>query len=41
MFIRLSEKDRKKVFAIHEGIHPFEPMKGRMMKEYVVLPKSL
>lgn len=41
MFIRLSEKDREKVFATHEGIHPFEPMKGRIMKEYVVLAKSL
>ena len=41
MFNRLSEKDYEKVPAIHEGVHPFEPMKGRIMKEYVVLPKSL
>jgi hypothetical protein len=41
MLIRLSEKDCEKVPAIHEGVHPFEPMKGRIMKEYVVLAKSL
>lgn len=33
MLIRLSEKDCEKVPAIHEGVHPFEPMKERIMKE--------
>jgi TfoX/Sxy family transcriptional regulator of competence genes len=41
VFIRLSEKDREKVVGTYEGVYPFEPMKGRIMKEYVVVPKTL
>jgi TfoX/Sxy family transcriptional regulator of competence genes len=35
--VRLDEQDRAALLA-HEGAGPFEPMPGRPMKEYVVLP---
>ncbi len=38
---RLSEKDRKKLIGGSEGVVPFEPMPGRVMKEYVVVPESV
>ena len=36
VFVRLSEDDRAAL--LREGGGPFEPMSGRPMKEYVVLP---
>ena len=41
IFIRLSEHDRKKINSESDEVMPFEPVKGRVMKEYVVLPDSL
>lgn len=41
IFIRLSQQDRKKIFSESDEVMPFEPLKGRIMKEYVVLPDSL
>jgi TfoX/Sxy family transcriptional regulator of competence genes len=41
IFIRLSEKDRNKIISENDEVMPFEPVKGRVMKEYVVLPDSL
>lgn len=41
LFIRLSEADRKEIFAAGCGATVFEPMEGRTMKEYVVLPESV
>jgi TfoX/Sxy family transcriptional regulator of competence genes len=41
IFIRLSEKDRAEILAKYEGAHPFEPLKGRIMKEYIVIPETL
>jgi TfoX/Sxy family transcriptional regulator of competence genes len=41
LFIRLSKEDQDRITEDHEGVKPFEPMKGRVMKEYVVLPKSI
>ncbi|MCI4372045.1 MAG: TfoX/Sxy family protein [Thermoplasmata archaeon] len=40
VFVRLSEKDRASADAI-PGFVPFEPMPGRAMKEYRVLPSSI
>ena len=37
--LRLGEKDRAALTA--QGGRPFEPMPGRPMREYVVLPKGL
>jgi len=41
IFIRLSEADRKEIVTKFPGAAPFEPLKGHVMKEYVVVPKSL
>ena len=41
LFIRLAEGDRKEIFQRHPGATLFEPMKGRIMKEYAVLPAAL
>jgi TfoX/Sxy family transcriptional regulator of competence genes len=41
LFLRLSMEDRNKISRANTDVKPFEPMKGRAMKEYVVLPKSL
>ncbi len=38
--VRLGEKDRARLLA-HDGAHPFEPMPGRPMAEYVVLPPGI
>ncbi|HEY9206556.1 MAG TPA: TfoX/Sxy family protein [Candidatus Methanoperedens sp.] len=41
MFVRLSGQDREKIISENDEVVPFEPVKGRIMKEYVVLPDSL
>ena len=41
LFIRLSESDAKKIRKAYAEVTPFEPMPGRTMKEYIVLPKSV
>jgi len=41
IFIRLPEQDRKTIISENDEVKPFEPVKGRVMKEYVVLPDSL
>jgi len=40
MFVRLGDEDRRKLLEV-EGARVFEPMAGRPMREYVVVPKSL
>lgn len=37
MVLRLSEEDRRQFLQL-EGARIFEPMPGRMMREYVVVP---
>jgi TfoX/Sxy family transcriptional regulator of competence genes len=39
MFVRLSEQEAKELLE-HEGAGLFEPMKGRPMKGYFLLPGS-
>ncbi len=41
IFIRLSEPDREDIISKYDEVMPFQPVKGRIMKEYVVLPDSL
>lgn len=41
LFIRLSEPYRKEIISKFDEVMPFEPIKGRIMKEYVVLPDSI
>jgi TfoX/Sxy family transcriptional regulator of competence genes len=40
VFLRLSEEDQARAAAV-PGVRPFEPMLGRPMKSYLVLPTSL
>ena len=40
MFVRLGEKDRAALLKL-KGAEPFAPMKGRPMKQYVVLPPAM
>lgn len=40
LFLRLSEPDRKEFLALPET-KQFEPMPGRIMKEYVIIPSWL
>jgi TfoX/Sxy family transcriptional regulator of competence genes len=40
MVLRLSEKDKLNFLKL-DNAHQFEPMPGRMMKEYVTVPPSL
>ncbi|HEX9016748.1 MAG TPA: TfoX/Sxy family protein [Chloroflexota bacterium] len=40
-FIRLSEPDREALTARWDEASPFEPMEGRPMREYVLLPEAL
>ena len=41
IILRLSERDRKEILTTHDEVAPFEPMPGRVMKEYVTLPESI
>ncbi|MFH1069177.1 MAG: TfoX/Sxy family protein [Candidatus Glassbacteria bacterium] len=41
IFARLSEEDREKLMAKFAGVAPFEPMQGRPMREYMVLPDRI
>ena len=40
LFVRLPENERQELLKL-AGAHPFEPMAGRPMREYVVLPAAL
>ena len=40
LFLRLGPADREEALAV-PGAHPFEPMPGRAMREFVVLPPTL
>ena len=41
IFIRLSENDRNEILREFPQARPFEPVKGHVMKEYVVVPRVL
>jgi len=41
IFLRLSAGDRSELMAKYEDAVPFEPLKGRPMKEYVNVPPRL
>lgn len=41
IFIRLTEADRKEIRGKFPGATPFEPIKGHVMKEYVVVPADI
>ncbi len=41
LLVRLNEKDRAELWAQHPDAQLFEPMPGRVMKEFVVLPQGV
>lgn len=41
IFLRLSPRDKEKILSENDEVTPFEPMEGRVMREYVVLPESI
>ena len=41
LFLRLNDKDRHDLLNENYKVLPFEPMPGRIMREYVVIPESL
>lgn len=40
LFVRLGEEDRSELLRV-DGAHVFDPMGGRPMREYVVLPNAV
>ncbi len=40
MFVRLPEEERR-LMLVEQGAKPFEPMAGRAMKDYVVVPPGI
>lgn len=41
IILRLAEPDREELRAAYDEAAPFEPMEGRPMREYLVVPESL
>jgi TfoX/Sxy family transcriptional regulator of competence genes len=41
LVIRLAEDDRSEISVALPGVRPFEPMPGKPMREYVVLPEEV
>lgn len=41
IFIRLGEKDRKRALEAHGDMKAFEPVPGRKMGEYLVVPEEV
>ncbi len=41
IILRLSPEDRREIISLYDDVTPFEPMAGRVMKEYVTLPESI
>ena len=41
IFLRLSEADRWKIVSDYDDAAPFEPVKGHVMREYMIVPPSL
>ncbi|OGD45838.1 hypothetical protein A3K70_04675 [Candidatus Bathyarchaeota archaeon RBG_16_48_13] len=41
IFLRLSTSDIQKIMKTHSQVTPFEPMPGRAMSGYVVIPKTV
>jgi TfoX/Sxy family transcriptional regulator of competence genes len=41
VFLRLTEDDRKELLGVSGVVRPFEPLPGRIMREYVAIPDTL
>jgi len=41
IFLRLPEKDRTRLLSTYDETRVFEPIRGRIMREYIVFPENL
>jgi TfoX/Sxy family transcriptional regulator of competence genes len=41
IFLRLGEEDRNRLLGTSKEIQPFEPLPGRVMRQYLAIPDSL
>jgi TfoX/Sxy family transcriptional regulator of competence genes len=41
LFLRLPASERERVLSTHDETAPFEPLPGRIMKEYITIPDSV
>jgi TfoX/Sxy family transcriptional regulator of competence genes len=41
IFIRLSDHDRQEILDLHDEAAVFEPVEGKKMREYIVIPESI
>ena len=41
LFFRLSREDRTELLARYRDIRPFEPIRGRVMKDYIMVPEPV
>ncbi len=41
LFLRLSDSDKEKITKEYHGVGTFEVMPGRVMKDYVTIPKEV
>jgi TfoX/Sxy family transcriptional regulator of competence genes len=41
IFLRLPEKDRTHLLSAYDETRVFEPIRGRIMREYIVFPENL
>ena len=41
IILRLSPEDRGEIQLLYNEVTPFQPLEGRIMKEYVALPESV
>lgn len=41
IFIRLGEEDRTRLAGVSDDIQPFEPLPGRIMRQYLAIPDLL
>ena len=41
LFLRLPAAERERVLSTHDEAAPFEPLPGRIMKEYITIPDNV
>jgi TfoX/Sxy family transcriptional regulator of competence genes len=41
LFLRLPAHERERVLSAHDETAPFEPLPGRVMKEYITIPDTV
>jgi TfoX/Sxy family transcriptional regulator of competence genes len=41
IFIKLSQQEIQEILSVHKSTKPFEPMRGRIMKGYVVISAEI